>query len=444
MSELPDIPEGWQWATLEDLSMSVRNGVFVSRPGKDPPGTRILRISSVRPNALDIEDVRFADPEPARAEDYFVEDGDLLFTRYSGNPAYVGACAAVGKLPGPTLHPDKLIRVVIDHRAVNPWFVQYAVNGGFVRREIEQRLKTTAGQVGIAGGQLRTVPVPVAPRNEQERIVAAIEEHLARLDAAETALMAARRRSAALAGRVVEEAIEGDTVRLGDLLREPLRNGLSARSSDTGTVRVVTLTAVTRAEFAEKHTKLIEPGVRSVNDLWMRSGDVFIQRSNTPELVGTAAMYRGEPNWAIFPDLLIRVRVNDRADPEYLELVLRSELVRRYFRRTAQGIAGSMPKVSQPIVEETPIPLPDRDRQREIVDLATSQAEGIERLQAEITTALVRCRSLRRSTLAAAFSGRLVPQDMADEPAWVLLDRIREERRAAASPSARRKTVAAT
>lgn len=442
MSELPDLPKGWQWATLEDLALSVRNGVFVSRPGKDPPGTRILRISSVRPNALDIEDVRFADPEPARAEDYLIEHGDLLFTRYSGNPAYVGACAAVGKLPAPTLHPDKLIRVVVDHRAVNPWFVQYAVNGGFVRREIEQRLKTTAGQVGIAGGQLRTVPVPVAPRKEQERIVAAIEEHLSRLDAAETALMAARRRSNVLAGRVVDEAIEGDMVRLGDLLREPLRNGLSARPSDTGTVRVVTLTAVTRAEFAEKHTKLIEPGVRSVDDLWMRSGDVFIQRSNTPELVGTAAMYRGEPNWAIFPDLLIRVRADDRVNPEYLELVLRSGLARRYFRRSAQGIAGSMPKISQPIVEETPIPLPDRDRQDDIVRLAESQVRATGRLRSEVETTLARGRSLRRSLLAAAFSGDLVPHDPSDEPASVLLERLQAERQAQASGSTRRRASA--
>lgn len=62
----------------------------MSRPAAEPPGTPIFRISAVRPLALDVNDVRFADIEPAKANGYFVED-DLLFTRYSGNPDYVGA-----------------------------------------------------------------------------------------------------------------------------------------------------------------------------------------------------------------------------------------------------------------------------------------------------------------------------------------------------------------
>ena len=48
-----------------------------------------------------------------------------------------------------------------------------------------------------------------------------------------------------------------------------------------------------------------------------------------------------------------------------------------------------------------------------------------------IDVSLAKAAQLRRSLLAAAFSGRLVPQDPDDEPASVLLDRIRAERAAA-------------
>jgi len=243
--------------------------------------------------------------------------------------------------------------------------------------------------------------------------------------------------------QLVDAAIEGEIVCLGDLLREPLRNGLSARADANGSIRVVTLTAVTQDAFVDDNTKRIEPKDRSVDDLWMQPGDIFIQRSNTPELVGTAALFDGPADWAIFPDLLIRVRVDcARVDPRYLTLVLRSTRLRRYFQQSAQGIAGSMPKISQPVVESAPIPLPSIERQREILARLSKETESVGRLECAACLAARRARSLRRSILAAAFSGQLVPQDPDDEPASVLLERIRAER-AAAAPTKRTRKVKA-
>lgn len=110
---------------------------------------------------------------------------------------------------------------------------------------------------------------------------------------------------------------------LGELLREPLRNGYSARAAADGNTRVLTLTAVTTGEFLEGNTKLAKVPANKAADLWLESGDILVQRSNTPELVGTARMYRGPSKWAIFPDLLIRVRLAAGAQPEYIELFLR-------------------------------------------------------------------------------------------------------------------------
>lgn len=292
-------------------------------------------------------------------------------------------------------------------------------------------MKTGGSDSGLNLTQVgfQKLRLPVAPRAEQERIVAAIEGLFSRLDAAEASIRLARQRLVAFEQRLLDEALEGEPVLLGDLLAKPLRNGLSAPASSSGSIRVVTLTAVTKSEFVDAHSKLIEPGDRSVDGLWMKPGDIFIQRSNTPELVGTAALYNGGERWAIFPDLLIRVRVDGtRVYPSYVELVLRSTALRRYFQRAAQGVAGSMPKISQPTVEAAEIPVPPIERQEAIVGRLSDGLIVARRMAAEVERFTAKTRSLRRAILAAAFSGRLVAQDPGDDAASVLLERLRAQR----------------
>lgn len=168
----------WPLVPLGRLLVSLRNGFFVSRPAKEPPGVAIFRISAVRPLLLNVDDIRFARIDPEACSGYFVEEGDLLFTRYSGNAEYVGNCTRVPELAQPTLHPDKLIRGVVDRELADPAYVELACAAGVTLAEIRARRKTTAGQVGIAGSQLKTVPVPLPPIEAQRRIVAAAQGRL--------------------------------------------------------------------------------------------------------------------------------------------------------------------------------------------------------------------------------------------------------------------------
>lgn len=202
----------WAVRPFGEILVSLRNGVFVSRPAQRPPGIPIFRISAVRPLTLDVDDVRFADIDPAKADGYFVQEGDLLFTRYSGNPDYVGACACVDALPRPTLHPDKLIRAVVDRSLAEPGFIAIALSTGPGRSAIEQRRKTTAGQVGIAGSELKKVPVPIPPLGEQRRILAEAERQLSIVAAMAAEISRALRRSAGLRRSILEQAFTGKLV----------------------------------------------------------------------------------------------------------------------------------------------------------------------------------------------------------------------------------------
>ncbi|MGD0985106.1 MAG: restriction endonuclease subunit S [Acidimicrobiales bacterium] len=197
---------------LGDVLHSLRNGLFVSRPAASPPGIAILRISAVRPMSLDATDIRYATVDADQVASYFLCDGDLLFTRYSGNPTYVGSSAVVRNLPQPTVHPDKLIRAVPDQSQVVPEFLALVLNTGRSRQEIESRLKTTAGQVGISGGQLKTVTIPLPPLERQMEMVNEVEDQLSSITPVAAWVEVALRRANSLRRALLAMAFRGELV----------------------------------------------------------------------------------------------------------------------------------------------------------------------------------------------------------------------------------------
>jgi len=157
-------------------------------------------------------------------------------------------------------------------------------------------------------------------------------------------------------------------IELKNLLREPLRNGHSAKPSLNGKgIRTLTLTAVTKRDFSVKNTKLTTADPDRVSNFWLRNGDILIERANTPEYVGLAALYKGLDNFSIFPDLMIRVRVDEeRTTPNFIAEYLITPVCRMYFQKSMHSTAGNFPKIDQPTVEKTLIPLPKLEEQTEI------------------------------------------------------------------------------
>jgi type I restriction enzyme S subunit len=205
---------GWLEYKLGDLAASIRNGMYVSRPGTEPDGVAILRIGAVRPLRLDLADLRYSAMDEKRvAEDgYLLAKGDLLFTRYNGNPVYVGSCAVVPGDIGALTYPDKLIRVQLRRDIADPDFVAMACTGGPARRIIQAAVKTTAGQAGIAGKDLKKVPIWLPPLDEQRARVRSYrkwETLIARLEAEVTK---AERRSEKLRRSLLAEAFAGRLV----------------------------------------------------------------------------------------------------------------------------------------------------------------------------------------------------------------------------------------
>jgi type I restriction enzyme S subunit len=211
---------------------------------------------------------------------------------------------------------------------------------------------------------------------------------------------------AAVEGRLVEREGKWNAVPLQTLLREPMRNGKSAKTSPAGHgVRIATLTAATNQRFTEQNTKISTLNPDEVDGLWMEPGDLFVQRSNTPELVGSSVLYAGPEDWAIFPDLLIRLRCSEAILPKWMLFNLQAPEIRNSFKRQAQGTAGSMPKISQGVIAAATIQLPSVLKQTLIIAEVDRRFSVLDQVEATVTASLARCGVLRQAILKRAFGG---------------------------------------
>lgn len=214
---------------------------------------------------------------------------------------------------------------------------------------------------------------------------------------------------------------------LGDLIVEGPTNGWSPPSSaDAIGAATLKLTATTSGylRLDSEAVKRISETPPADSKFWLRPNDLLLQRGNTIEYVGTAAIYDGPEHTYIYPDLMIRVRLPTHQLTQYAWRYINSPSGRRYLRSKATGTAGNMPKINGEAVRSLPIPLPPVDEMEEILRRISVGFARIDQVALEQGKAANHLRHLEQAILAAAFRGELIPQDANDEPAEVLLKRI--------------------
>jgi type I restriction enzyme S subunit len=193
--------------------------------------------------------------------------------------------------------------------------------------------------------------------------------------------------------------------RLGDTIEEKPRNGISLKPVDYETnAKTLKLSATSSGTFDGSQTKFLDLNVEPDSYLWLRDGDILIQRANSLELVGTAAVYRGADSEFIYPDLMMKCRAVFAESTDYLHHVLSTKITRDYFKGKASGSAGNMPKVNQDTVTNTPIPLPPLAEQAAIVERVEELMVRCRGLEAEIEQARAHAAHLLQAVLREAFA----------------------------------------
>jgi type I restriction enzyme, S subunit len=161
------------------------------------------------------------------------------------------------------------------------------------------------------------------------------------------------------------------------------------------------------------------------------SGDLLIVEGNgSLEQIGRVAIWNDEIRDCSHQNHIIRARPSEIVEPRYALFWLLSPTGREAIEAVASSSSG-LHTLSITKVGRLPVPLCAKEEQLVIVRLIDIAFSWIDRLASETTSASRLIDHLDQSILAKAFRGELVPQDPDDEPASILLERIKTERSAA-------------
>lgn len=447
MSELPN---GWVEGTIEDVLGNLPSGKQLDQgwsprcenfPSTSEETWGALKTTAIQDGWFEPEHTKqlpeHLDPKP----ELEVKPGDVLLT-CAGPRVRCGVICRVGEVRKKLFISGKMYRFRPDERIVEPDYLMGLLRSPEQKAAIDQ-IKTGGNESGLNLTQERFkgLKVKFPPLPEQRRIVRKLDTLSARTTSARTHLKTIAR----LVERFKKTALEREFGAieefrsLDSLIVEGPKNGFSPPASTDGSGTLsLKQSATTSGEMrldpscTKRLTVVIDPSSK----YWLIPGDVLIQRANSLPYLGATAIFDGPEKTFIYPDLMMRVRVGPQLNRNYLWYFLNSPMARSYFVENATGTAGNMPKINGRVVKSTQVPWVKIDRQREIVHRIENAFAKIDSLAAEAEKALKLTDRLDQRILAKAFAGELVPQDPTDEPASILLDRIRAER--ASAPKSKR------
>ena len=207
-SALSELPEGWVWATLDQVSYRIQYGTS-SKAGSDATGIPVLRMGNIQDGDLDLSNLKYLSAQDVDAQKTLLEHGDLLFNR-TNSAELVGKCAVFKGAPSRACFASYLIRVSFE--GFLPEFACAYINSEHGRRYISQVRNQQVGQANVNGTKLAAMPIPVPPFGEQRRIVAEVERRLSVVQKAEVSIEANLRRVERLRQSILKQAFSGKLV----------------------------------------------------------------------------------------------------------------------------------------------------------------------------------------------------------------------------------------
>ena len=479
MNEIYELPLAWSWANIGTLTKNF-DGRRVPLKAQDR-----FEIKGTYPyygasGAIDsINDYLFDG-----AYLLITEDGNLLS---KGNPI---AFEASGKF-----WVNNHAHVVQSYGDIPLGYLKAYANHfkleGYVTGTTRPKLTQTA---------LNIIPVPLPPLAEQRRIVAEIEAQFTRLDASVAALRRAQANLKRYRASVLKDACEGRLVpteaeqarsegreyepaavllerilaerrarwesqekRRGkykepsdpdtsDLPEQPEgwawatveqtilgtpQNGLYKHKSEYGDgIPILRIDDYQDFYLRERESlQCLRATPEELATYGLRQGQLVVNRVNSPSHLGKCLVVPDSLLPAVFESNMMRLATSSVISVSYIAYYLRSFVGRARLTSNAKW-AVNQASINQTDVCSTPVPLPPLAEQRRIVAEVERRLSVVQQAEVTVEASLARAERLRQSILKQAFSGRLVPQDPDDEPASVLLERIRAEREAEAQASA--------
>ena len=485
---LHELPQGWVWATVDDTLLALESG---SRPRGGVRGIRegIPSIGGehvLYSGGFDFTNTRYIPEEYYESmKKGKIARNDVLVVKDGATTGKTGFVSGSFPFSEAAVNEHVFILRVFEEY-MEPMYLFFWMQSPFGQQCVKDNFRGTA-QGGINTSFVKNSQIPISPLAEQQRIVAKIEELFTQLDAGVAALEKAKAQLRRYRQAVLKAAVEGELTRewreahrgelepasvlLKRILEErrakweaehpgkeykppvppdteslpelPERwvwttfgqviclsqNGTGTRRSQEGEPTIVLRLAdiVNGETISLEDVRRIKLKDDEVEKYRLFENDLLCIRVNgSPNLVGRIIPFETSSEPIVFCDHFIRFRLAVPEITPFLSMCFDMDRVRRYVDINKVSSAGQN-TVSQGTMAAIAVPLPSLTEQQHIMYEVEQRLSVIDEMEKAVEQSLKRAKRLRQSILKRAFEGKLVPQDPSDEPASVLLERIREK-----------------
>ena len=459
------LPNGWTSCLINEMLSN--NGLFVdgdwveSKDQDENGDVRLTQLADIGDGIWKNRSNRFMTTAKTNELNCTIlMKNDILIARM---PDPLGrACVFVGdEKPCVTVVDVAIVRTGVN--GVIPKWLMFSINSPPIRSKILS-LQSGTTRKRISRKNLSTITFPLPPLNEQKRIVAKIEELFSLVDSAKDTLEKTKvllkqyRQSIlkhAFEGKLTEEWRKRQTLTFEpafDLIERikigtevPLIENLPKKWASTtfgnlfeikvgstpsrskpeywnGHIPWISSGQVCNCEIFETKEKITEVGFQNSSLKILPAGTILLAMIGEGKTRGQVGI------------LKISATTNQNiasimcADSEILTKYLYFWLLNRYDESRKIGFGGMQKALNSKIVKTFPLILSPIEEQYEIISKIEESFSLIEKNEILIDKLLLQYSQIKNSILKQAFEGKLVPQDPNDEPAEVLLQRIREEK----------------
>jgi type I restriction enzyme S subunit len=270
-----------------------------------------------------------------------------------------------------------------------------------------QEESTGAAIPGISREQVLGLQIPLPPLPEQQRIVGVLDEAFASLATAQAHAAQNLQNARALFESHLNAVFtdkKWKKTALGDLCSR-VEYGSSAKSKKEGKIPVLRMGNIQSGRFDWGDLVYSDDG-EEIERYMLRHNDVLFNRTNSPELVGKTAIYKGESP-AIFAGYLIRIhRMSELLDADYLNYFMNSRIAFDY-GKTVVISSVNQANINGAKLKTYPIPTPPLSDQQAIaaqLDALSGETQRLTRIYEQKLAALA---ALKKSLLHQAFNGEL-------------------------------------
>lgn len=409
------------------------NGTNVQQ-NKEGLGVPITRIETIAKGEIDLQRVGYANLKEVPPQ-FKLDDGDILFSHINSDK-HLGKTAIFKASHGDVYHGINLLRIKLIANLITPEFFNLQCrharnNGTFILNA-----QHAVNQSSLNQGRIKLLPLLLPPVEEQKRIVARIDslsaksrrvrdqlDHIPRLvEKYKQAILAATFNDASFA--------QWKQVRFEEFLTEAIVGLVrsKAQQSATGESPYIRMNHFDmEGTWNDDDLTFVKISPEELRRYELREGDVLFNTRNSFELVGKVAVWPANRPGCVYNNNLLRLRFTAQVNPHFAGLLMMSPAFRAYLQ-TKKSATTSVCAIYQRSLMQAPFAIPSLNEQHTIAQRVRNGMAWIDRLASEATSARKLMDHLDQAVLAKAFADELVPQDPNDEPASVLLERIRLER----------------